>query len=352
MHPKDLKNPGRQTDHPHVDGALLRFRWAELEPKQGEYRFEVVEERIAPWVAAGKKIIIGIMPTAQRAGFTPRWVFRHVPAIDFIRTGKNTPVHQIKSWDPKFLRLEEPLIRAFGRRYESDSRIEAVLVGVAHLGFITAAPNKGGAKAHLEQGWTPDRWFEYALEVAALYRKVFPTKKLWMRGSPVIVRARKPAKIGYPGHAAHFVDVRDRILLTAAEKYNISVGANGLGPDARRFMQTGIPKLFTKLAPGVNEERYSLELGDDWPLWVPPDRRRGINRGKDNAFFKTCLENAIGGVRGIPPTNISFMKMLDHDLNCTNPNGPYHQPDCEKKLIWLKSKLRRVSPRETRRPPP
>ena len=73
---------------------------------------------------------------------------------------------------------------------------------------------------------------------------------------------------------------------------------------------------------------------------MPPHKRHGVNAGKDNAYFKRSLENAIGGVRGIPTTNISFMKMLADDLNCTNPNSPHYQPDCEEKLVWFKSKLR------------
>lgn len=341
-HRKDLTNPPRHLHHPHVDGVLLRFSWAELEPRRGKFRFDIVEQRIAPWVKARKKVIVGISLTAQREGFTPDWVFARCPAVNFIRTGKNAPVRQIKCWDPAFLPLTEGLITAFGKRYCDDRRIEAVMIGVGHLGFLTAAPNAGGARAFIENGWTPKLWTEYALKLTERYRRAFPDKPLLLRGSPLILRARRPEKVGFPGYKPFFTGVRDDILLRAAKEYDVSIGANGLEADAAKFLETGIPNLLVKLAPGALAGKYRLELSDDWPLWVPPEkRRRRINRGKDNAHFKTCLENAIGGVRGIPPTHISFMKMLADDLNCTDPKNRYYQRDCEAKLRWFKSKLRK-----------
>ena len=64
-----------------------------------------------------------------------------------------------------------------------------------------------------------------------------------------------------------------------------------------------------------------------------------VDRKSDNDYFKRCLENAVGAAPGLPRLHIGWMKMLETDLDCTNPNHPDYQKDCEEKLIWLKSQL-------------
>lgn len=329
----------KYVDHPQVDGVMLRFRWAELEPVRGQHNFDLIERRIEPWVQAGKKAVIGVMWTAPRRDFTPQWVLDQTPVIRFTHSSKGRDIQQAKCWDPVFRRLARGLIDALGARYEGDDRIEAVLVGVGHIGFITAAPNAAGAAAFIEQGWTPALWTDYALAMAAAHRRAFPSKPLILRGSSLLLRMRQPAKAGFHGHLPHFIDVRDEILLQAARKYRTGIGANGLEADPAAFLATGLPDLFARLAAGAERGAYSLELSDDWPIWAPPDLRRGVNRRKDNAHFIACLENAVGGSSGIPLTRVSFMKLLDTDLLCTYPSSPHYQAACAEKLRWFRSRL-------------
>lgn len=327
------------TQHPYVDGVLLRFRWADLEPESGRFDFTIIDSRVKPWAQANKKVIIGVGFAGQRRDYTPDWVKPLVPQIKYVRSGKGFDVTQAKSWDPKFLQALTPLVRALGRRYASDPAIGGVMVGGGHIGFITAVPDKNGSQAYLAAGWTPDLWIKYNTDLGRLFREAFPDKPLIVRGSDVILSSRDPARDGFPGHKPRFIDVRDTILLEAASKYNASIGCNGLAADPERFKGTGIPAMMEKLAPGAQAGKYQLEISDDWPIWVPPGERRGVNAGKDNTYFKTCLENAIGGVRGIPKTNVSFIKMLASDLECTDPRSKNYQADCAEKLKWFKSQL-------------
>jgi hypothetical protein len=246
-----------------------------------------------------------------------------------------------KYWDERFLPTISGLVQALGQKYADDPRIEAVMIGVGHLGFLTAAPNTGGSKAFLAAGWTPERWKSYSFGLFEAYRRAFPAKPLFVRGSDLVLRAPEPARVGFARSRPFFNDVRDEILRTAAEKYGIGVGANGLNADRREFLATGLPALFEQLGSGAKAGKYRLELSDDWPLWVEPARRTAasVDRGKDNNYFVRSLENAVGGTNGLPRTNVSWIKLLETDLNCTDPQHPSYQPECERALLRFKQQL-------------
>jgi len=339
-HEPDTSSP-KHIDHPHVDGVLLRWSWAQIEPEKAKYDFSPIERDIAPWVKAGKKVLVGFPLAGQHGVETPEWAYGGVERIDFIRTGKETSVSVPKYWDPRFVPLVSGMVRALGARYDKDPRIEAVMIGAGHIGFLTAAPNKGGAEAFLKAGWTPQRWKDYAQAMIRLYREAFPSKPLFMRGESLVVRARDPGKIGFPKSHPNFTDVRDEILYEAATRYGVGVGCNGLEASVNGFLATGIPALYERLASGALEGRYRLELADDWPLWVNAKRRAesSISRRSDNENFKRCLDNAVGAAPGLPRLPIGWMKMLETDLDCTNPKHPDYQKDCEEKLVWLKKQL-------------
>lgn len=339
-HQPDPDSPAH-LHHPHVDGVFLRWEWAELEPHPGRYEFQIIERDVAPWAKAGKKVLIGIKPAGQHNRSTPGWVYDRVPPIRFTRSGKGTKVSVPTYWDGQFLPAMSGLVEALGRTYGEDPRIEAVMVGVGHLGFLTAAPNSGGSKAFLAAGWTPDRWKTYTFGVIEEYRRSFPGKPLFLRASDLVLRVPEPARLGFAGSRPYFNDLRDQILRTAAEKYGIGIGANGLSADRREFLATGLPKLFEELGPGARAGKYRLELSDDWPLWVAPDRRTAatVDRHKDNAWFVQSLENAIGGSHAIPRTHVGWIKLLESDLNSTDPQHPDYQPECERALKRLKERL-------------
>src|SRR5207248_8956355 len=46
--------------YPDVAGRSLVYYWAQLEPKRGVYRWDLIDKDMAPWVAAGKKVILRV----------------------------------------------------------------------------------------------------------------------------------------------------------------------------------------------------------------------------------------------------------------------------------------------------
>ena len=341
LHRRD-EMPPPHVNHPLVDGVIIGWPWAELEPRKGQFNFAIIDRAIAPWIRAGKKVMINVDPAGQgEKPFTPDWVLKSVPVVEFDRKNKDFEVAIPKYWDPAFLPTMKPLVQALGKKYGRDAHIEAVMVGVAHLGFLTAAPNEGGGKAFLDAGWTPQKWKDYAFSVIELYKTEFPGKPLFVRGSSMVVRAPNPGKMGFPRSTQHFNDVRDDILLAAATKYGVGVACNGLEADVAKLEKSGLADLYKKLAPLAASGKISLELSDDWPIWVNAKRRETsvIDKGKDNQYYAAALENSIGGVRGLPKTNVTWIKLFETDLDCCDPKSRDYQPECAEKLKWYKSQL-------------
>ncbi len=337
----DYHNPSAESpkhlNHPHVDGVFLRFSWQELEPQKGQYNFQPIETMIAPWVETGHRVILGVKPAGQQNTDTPEWVYDEVPAITYARKGIQVKVPTY--WHANYQDAQKGLVIALGKKYNYDDRIEGFLVGVAHLGFITACPNKTGSLAFLDAGWTPRKWQIHVFNTVRSYESHLDRKFLFLNGSNLILKINDPSAEGFPDSERYFVDLRDKIFSLMVNKHRLGVASNGLDADAQTFLATGIPELYDSFRKKATKGIVPLAVHDDWPLWVPADKRHGVNEGKDNDYFSTALENAIGGVRDIPKMNVVWMKMLDTDLQCTDPADENYQEECEAALLKFKNGL-------------
>lgn len=118
------------ANHPYIAGTQLSYSWAELEPRQGDYRWELIEADMDPWAQAGKKCWIEVSTANKRAkgkrpSSTPKWVFEHgVP-----RVGNSTTATYPVFWNPKYLELWESFIHAFAKKFDGDPRIEFISTG-------------------------------------------------------------------------------------------------------------------------------------------------------------------------------------------------------------------------------
>ena len=54
--------------------AYYRIAWGHLEPKKGEYRWDLIENSAKHWIAAGKQICFRITALEGYEGATPDWV--------------------------------------------------------------------------------------------------------------------------------------------------------------------------------------------------------------------------------------------------------------------------------------
>ncbi len=340
--------PAKFLDHPHVDGVFLRTSWKQVEAQRGVYDFGQLANTTKPWVEAGKGVIIGIALAGQHNRSTPEWVYEVVPPISYERKGIKVEVP--RCWDPKFLPLVGGMVEAFGEQYNGNPNINAILVGPAHIGFLTAMPNRVGAEQFMEAGWTPDNYKTYATGLCALYAQHFPNSRLWMRCAGMLIGIREPADYGFDNEP-YFTDTRNEILEHAARTYGCTIGFNALEADSKAYMATKAPQFLARMSDGVVAGKYGLEVSDDWPMWLPLNRRRQssppANRLEDssaetmNAYFEACMRNAIGGFRGVPESHITLMKLLETDLSASYPGYEEYQQQVYEITGWVREQMKK-----------
>jgi len=117
--------------NPYIAGTQLSYSWAELEPREGDYQWQLIESDMAPWARAGKKCWIEIATANKRdkadAGGrgTPEWVFnKGVPKVK----NDNTASYPV-FWNQQYIALWGKFVRALAKKFDGDPRLEFVSTG-------------------------------------------------------------------------------------------------------------------------------------------------------------------------------------------------------------------------------
>ena len=121
---------------PGCSTAYLRVLWNDIEPEEGDYRWDLFDSLAQNWIAKGKKIAIRIICCSQTETATPQFV-RDAGAKGFwfeYRTatagsGKLPPRWEPRYDDPVFLEKLTNFVKAFARRYDGDPNVAFVDVG-------------------------------------------------------------------------------------------------------------------------------------------------------------------------------------------------------------------------------
>jgi hypothetical protein len=137
VHPTEindiLNNPGKGfaefygrelslEEHPTPTVAYYRWSWAELEPKEGEYNFDLIDSTIAAAKAKGLNFAFRIMPHWEDS--TPSWLIAKGVGSITLEDG-SFPDHN----NPNFLEYHELLIKAIGERYDGSPDIDHIDIG-------------------------------------------------------------------------------------------------------------------------------------------------------------------------------------------------------------------------------
>ncbi len=122
--------------HAVANLGYRRFEWAELEPEEGRYNWQPVDEYLESWAKRGKQAAFGVMccnsHTRRPGGYsTPKWVFdagaayRRIDLTKIDRPTTGTPgVKIVPDFDdPIFLEKLKHFLSAMGKRYDGDPRI-------------------------------------------------------------------------------------------------------------------------------------------------------------------------------------------------------------------------------------
>ena len=121
---------------PGCSTVYMRVLWNDIEPKEGEFRWDLFDSAAQNWIAKGKKIALRIICCNQTETATPQFV-RDAGAkgywfeykTDTAASGKLPPRWEPIYDDPVFLAKLENFINAFARRYDGDPNVAFVDVG-------------------------------------------------------------------------------------------------------------------------------------------------------------------------------------------------------------------------------
>lgn len=149
---------------PGLSSIYFKLYWSDLEPEEGQFRWDVIDSYAQPWVAAGRQLCFRIATCDHRHPYgTPKWVY-DAGAKGF-RFGKDG-MEPLEYSDPVYLEKLENFVAAMGRRY--DGRPEVAFVEVGSFGLWGEGHTV--MTSHLSQEKTDEIFKKHV----AIYRKHFP----------------------------------------------------------------------------------------------------------------------------------------------------------------------------------
>jgi hypothetical protein len=145
--------PGDAPDFPRSTISYCRWFWETIEPSQGDIRWQILDHALEAAARHGQTLAIRLMPYDQRHPL-PEW-YRKSGAKRINKEGE--PIWEPDFSDPLYLQHWGALVRAAGKRYDGDPRLESVdisSVGYWGEGWSNYMP------AFSHQKKLIDIWFE------------------------------------------------------------------------------------------------------------------------------------------------------------------------------------------------
>ncbi len=211
------------VENTHIQGGLVRVRWAELEPTADHYDFSAIEERLA-LLPEGKLWTLAIHggwssldqsdPDLYDANkkalldfeMSPAWLESTYGISTFSMEFRGVSVHMPKYWDNIVQQRLSTMLNAVATHYKNDSRLMLVYVpqmtsngleghfnGVPYETLIFAAgidPAQNNAEQDFE-----DIWVNAALEASQSTANAFDNKAIAFEVHEIIGRTSIPVRI-------------------------------------------------------------------------------------------------------------------------------------------------------------
>jgi hypothetical protein len=164
-----------ELSDPYVYGISWRFKWSALEPREGEFRWDVVDKALATTRQAGKKAMLRVVAGVN----SPDWL-KSAGAMPF--AFRNTDLAHPQNyrdnlsmfvpWDEVYLSKWGALIRALGQRYSGHPEIYSIqMTGGGYIGEM----NLPKAIAQWQAvGYTDKKLIAAWQRIIDTYQEAFP----------------------------------------------------------------------------------------------------------------------------------------------------------------------------------
>ena len=123
--------PGDVDPLPGTSVVYLRVLWSDIEPMEGEFRWDVFDSVAQNWIRAGKQIAVRIICCNQTVNATPDWVREAgCKGIWFkYRSESAEPRWEPVYDDPVFIEKYSSFLKAFAARYDGNGSVAFVDIG-------------------------------------------------------------------------------------------------------------------------------------------------------------------------------------------------------------------------------
>jgi len=157
-----------------VSLGYSRFQWGEIEPEEGVYHWEIIDNAIKSWSDAGKQFAFGVMCASSHSKnfwTTPKWVFDAGARYDTfelkstkLSTEGNPGTKLVPVFDdPVFLAKLNKFVRALAARYD----------GNPNIAFIDIRSYGNWGEGHMYPFGKPDISAEKFKEHIQIHRDAF-----------------------------------------------------------------------------------------------------------------------------------------------------------------------------------
>ena len=328
------RSPEFYLSHPLVDAVITTFKWSELETSPGTFDFSSIDKILALCKKHQKGLVLAFSTYGQFADLekqpTPEWLYeKGVEKLVFKGGGvaKGDEITVPKVWAGPYLEWYGKLVKALGEKYKEEKSIWYVMPGFGHTGNINAQPSKGGGPAFLQAGWKPALWQEFCLKVTALFQEAFPSTPLIAKSANQLLKDHDEKD---REDRRYRIELRE--ILKKLAEHGVSMVCFGLEADQDKLKKTGALQALEPLGPLAMSGAIRLGIGDDWPLWMPPERRgkQKALANRDEEGLKRILDYAFGGQAGLPKSNVSLIYVLHPEIDASHPKTP----DGQNKVVF------------------
>ncbi len=174
---------------PCIVGVSVRTSWADVEPADGGYRWDYLDQCLTQAKEAGLLVMIRVIPDSR----TPQWVyeagaqrFEFTDTREFHKTfGQRLAIPV--PWDAVFLDKWTRFVSALGERYTNDPNVSIIqCIGPTwHGGEMHLPKTADDAQRWKAIGYTPSRLLEAWQQVIDAYARSFP-------GHPFAINVARP----------------------------------------------------------------------------------------------------------------------------------------------------------------
>jgi Beta-galactosidase len=176
-------NSGADAANPDLAGVVLVYYWSQIEPTKGTFDWSVIQHDMAPWVAAGKKVILRISTSGSASwdppysgSGTPSWVFGD-GTRSIADNGETLPVY----WDPAYLTDYQSFVHSFALQFDGNPNVAFIEAGIGMGGETLAETNAShaGIASWEAAGYTDSLWLTTVEKIASFFAASFHTTPIF-----------------------------------------------------------------------------------------------------------------------------------------------------------------------------